>query len=141
MAYITEAYLMAFASGREIDLYQYEPAKVAASLTVAADYIDAYYKFCTPLSSYTTLPEPIQRANAMAAIYHLEGKLLIDPSANANGAIKSEEKELKGMVKKVSYDTSGAALNKPRTPLIDGLLKPYLCSDSVIQAFSVGRRC
>lgn len=140
MAYITEEYLTEYAAGREIDLYQYEPQKITASLNVAADYLDGYYRFCVPLSSYAVLPEPIQRANAMAAVQHLEGKLLIDPAANPNGAIKSEEGEVKGLVSKVSYDTSGAALNKSRTPLIDGLLKPYLCNN-VIQAFSVGRRC
>lgn len=141
MAYITDEYLKSYASGRDIDISQYPPVKVDASRTVAADYIDGHYQFCTPLSSYSELPEPIQRANAMAAILHLQGKLLIDQSANTNGAIKSEEKEIKGMVKKVSYDTSTAAVSKSRTPLIDGLLKPYLCEGNQIQVFSVGRRC
>lgn len=141
MAYITEEYLNQYAASRGIDMYLYEPEAVTASLNVAADYIDGHYQFCTPLSSYSELPEPIQRANAMAAIQHLDGKLLLDPGANLNGAIKSEEKELKGMIKKVAYDTTGAVINKSRTPMIDGLLKPYLCNGNRIQVFSVGRRC
>lgn len=141
MAYITAEYLNQFAEDRSFPIYEYEKIQIDSSIIVAADFINAYYTFKTPLSSYSVLPEPIQQANAMAAVLHLQGLLLVNPSTAINGVITSEEKELKGLKKKVTYDKDTASLEKMRTPLIDGLLKPYLVDENAIQAFSVGRRC
>jgi hypothetical protein len=139
-AYITLEYLESFATEREIDLYEYDPALVRASLVAAADFLNAYYKFVTPLSAYSVIPEPIQQANALAAILHLQGLLFVDPSANLGGVVVSEEKEMKGFKKKVTYEKGTAITEKMRTPVIDGLLRPYVIDENGIQVFSVGRR-
>lgn len=141
MAYITRQYLENYAYERNYNIYQYPPADIDASIIVAADFIDAYYEFKTPLASMSPLPDAIQKANAMAAIMHLEGLLLVDNSAIASGVILSEEGDLKGIKGKVVYQEGTAQTYKRNTPMIDNLLKPYLVDQSGIQAFSVGRRC
>lgn len=140
MAYITVDYLQAYADSVNFDLSVYSEREVPAAIVVAADYFDAFYQFKDPITN--PAPEAIQRASAMAAILHLKGELLVDSSTLASGAVKTRKSGVGPLSTEITYFDGTAPTTKRNTPLIDGLLKPYLADDSPqIRAFSVGRRC
>lgn len=136
--YCDVAYLSAWMAERGYTTTALEPAKEAALVVSAKDWIDGQHDFANEKLVSTQalefprtifgLPEDIKRANAQAAYLHLSGALLVDTTAiSTAGTVESESKSLGPMSKSVTYKSGSAQIYSRILPKqLTNLLKPYL---------------
>lgn len=136
--YCSVAYLDAWMAERGYTTTALQPAKEAALVVSAKDWIDGQHSFANEklvdnqaLEFPRTVfgfPEDIKRANAQAAYLHLRGALLVDTAAiSTSGTVESESKAVGSLSKSVTYKSGSAQIYSRILPkTLTNLLKPYL---------------
>lgn len=136
--YCSVAYLDAWMAERGYVTTALEPAKEAALVVAAKDWIDGQHEFANEkLVSTQALefprtvfgfPEDIKQANAQAAYLQLNGALLVDTgSISTSGTVESESKAVGSLSKSVTYKSGSAQTYGRILPKqLTNLLKPYL---------------
>lgn len=139
-AYCDVPYLDAWMAERGYTTTALEPAKEAALVVSAKDWIDGQHEFANEkLTENQALefprtvfgfPEDIKIANANAAYLHLNGALLVDTgSISTSGVIESESKAVGSLSKSVTYKSGSAQIYGRILPKqLTNLLKPYLAN-------------
>ena len=134
--YIDVATFKSNADLRGLDYSAYTDLQIEQAIVVSnLDYIEDNYKFkgckvddSQPMQLPTDVVAiaDIEKGAYLAAAQQLEGKLYVDPSSTAKGAVKMERKKLSKLETEVEYQNGTTPSTTLNTSKIQKALSPYV---------------